>query len=236
MKTQPLSLLLLYQIHHNKIIRQTLSIATSRNLSSTNSNNKNISNNTTTSLSPPADHIIRLKDLQWKCISDATAFGGNSISKVDFTDNGGIHFHGTLADQNGFAAIIAPLNVKTNDTHIGDHRGVRIRIKPDDRRYSLNFTPESAIPEDMYQAFMVSKPNIWSTLEIGWDRLLLTSRGLEREEQREFDTETLLKIGFSVGGKGSKSGPFSLFVEEIKWVFHLQSEIEQQQQQQKKGL
>ena len=96
---------------------------------------------------------------------------------------------------------------------------------------AFNVTPESLVPDDLYQAF-IALPNAipppgalgkeleegFSELELGWERFLLSGRGFVREEQRAFDTERLVRVGFAVGGRGAPPGPFRLDIAEIKWL------------------
>ena len=185
---------------------------------------------------PSVDHVVFRsakwmpqtkphKALAWRAVTDA-AFGGKSTCRVE---NDGSSVVGEIAQEGGFAAVQATLT--SVDGYVGDHAGVSVSVRTDGRKYAFNVTPESLVPDDLYQAF-IALPNAipppgalgkeleegFSELELGWERFLLSGRGFVREEQRAFDTERLVRVGFAVGGRGAPPGPFRLDIAEIKWL------------------
>jgi len=152
--------------------------------------------------------------LQWAVVTDA-AFGGRSSGSMD-NETGA--FAGEIAQADGYAAVQATLVGASR--RVGDYAGAAVRLRTDGRAYALNVTPESYLPLELYQGFIVAGASReWVEAELPWERFALTARGFVKEEQREFDTEFAVRVGVSVGGKGSKPGPFRLDVAEVRWVY-----------------
>ena len=167
------------------------------------------------SLERPTEKLVlgNSKRVSFRVVTD-NSFGGKSLAR--FEENR--FFRGELRGDIPFAAIRGELPSDLQD--IGDFEGFSLRVRSiDDRRFSFNLQPPTIIPQDLYQGFIVlPSSNQFYTLVLPFKSMLLTGKGKAREIQRKLDSTRIQTIGFSVGGPGSKPGPFELEIEFIKWI------------------
>lgn len=149
----------------------------------------------------------------WQAVNDGV-MGGVSEGTFQITDRKTLAFVGTLTLENngGFASV------RTRPKTLGLRPGeaLRVRVRGDGRRYSLNlYVPRPQVAFS-YRASVATTSDEWVEGTLPLDTFEATSFGRVVKDAGPVDPQEVSALGFMVSDK--KAGPFRLEIEWIKVV------------------
>lgn len=145
---------------------------------------------------------------------------GGTAEEVAVGSAGTAHgvFSGTISlartgkvKHSGYCAIVSERLAEPID--LEGFEALEMRVRTDGRIYMVNMTMDTMM-DDLYQGYIMLEGGEWHTLELPFDRFLLTSRGRARDVQRKMDVDQMLSFGITLADQ--QEGPFSLEIEYIK--------------------
>lgn len=125
---------------------------------------------------------------------------------------------GRRATKAGWCAMRADVSEEGFD--LSDYHGIRLRLRPDVRRYVLNIRTFGILggnDVDLFQAFVppAPRPGEWCDLRMPFSAFQLTSRGyIQPEQNKAMHLGNLQHIGLLLADQ--ISGDFNLELEEIE--------------------
>eukprot|EP00947_MAST-08B_sp_MAST-8B-sp1_P000363 g363.t1 len=129
-------------------------------------------------------------------------------------------FSGTLSlarsgrlKRSGYAAIISERE-PGGPIDLEGYKALEMKVRTDGRTYMVNLSMDTLMDDDLYQGFVMVEPGEWHTLELPFDRFLLTARGRPRDVQRKLDVEGMWGMGVTLADK--KDGDFKFEVQYIR--------------------
>lgn len=147
----------------------------------------------------------------WKIVNDGV-MGGLSQGFLTTNKDGVLTFKGALSlDNNGGFSSIRTDQLKHD---LSAYKGVKIRVRGDDRTYQLRFTTDARYRgrEISFKAEFVAAANKWSEITIPFSKFTGSFRGIELPKA-SFDPAMVRRISLLIADK--KAGPFQL---EIDWI------------------
>jgi hypothetical protein len=143
--------------------------------------------------------------------------GGKAVFRGSLsTEVGGAAKHGF--HRSGYCAVRSTLPLPHED--VSDYDALEILYKAKQpRQFTINVQPQSFIPDDLYQGFLVVEPrdvDQWLTALLPFERLLLTGRGQVKVDQRIFDHGAIKSVGLLL--RGEQQGDFELQLKYVKAV------------------
>mgnify|MGYP002760565135 CR=1 FL=1 len=143
----------------------------------------------------------------WRTVDDPV-MGGVSESKFVVGKDHAV-FTGTVSLDHGggFASVRAP--ERTYD--LGDHEGVRLRLRGDDKHYW--FTAYTEPGGSLSYRTSLAPPTTWTTLEVPFHTLTPYRRGTKVSDAPSFAPAQVRTMGFLIADE--QSGPFRL---EVAWI------------------
>ena len=166
----------------------------------------------------PAEHGVdnlHIDIRTWKVLGDSD-YGGRSVCDATTTASlenssssgtaaqlvftGEVLFDASLSEstnnaKGGFCAVMGTVPVAYD---LRDYQGLSLELRctsPQPHRFTVNMAAASLFEGDLYQLDVMVMDK-WATLHLPFDHFRLTSRGVEREEQRKADAVHLERIGF----------------------------------------
>ena len=149
---------------------------------------------------------------EWR-ITDDGVMGGLSKGQGKINKDGQLLFTGTLSLENngGFSSI----RHNVGDKDYSAFKGIKLRVKGDGRTYKLRLTTDARYRsmEVSYQAEFETKKGEWLEVEIPFDKLEASFRGLQLTD-KPFSAKAISSVGFILADK--KPGKFALSVDWLK--------------------
>lgn len=144
---------------------------------------------------------------EWRSVDDPV-MGGVSESAFVAADDHAV-FTGTVSLDHGggFASVRAP----EDSYDLGDHEGLRLRLRGDDKHYW--FTAYTEAGRSISYRTRLAPPTEWTTLEVPFDTLTPYRRGTKVSDAPSFAPTQVRTIGFLIADE--QQGPFRL---EVAWV------------------
>lgn len=142
---------------------------------------------------------------EWQAVNDGV-MGGVSEGKFTITDRKTLAFFGTLSLENngGFASVRT--RPKTLGLRPGD--ALRVRVRGDGRRYSLNlYVPRPQVAFS-YRATVTTTTDEWVEVTLPLDTFEATSFGTVVKDAGPVDPQEVNALGFMMSAK--QAGPFNL--------------------------
>lgn len=149
---------------------------------------------------------------EWQAVNDGV-MGGVSEGTFEITDRKTLAFFGTLSLENngGFASV------RTKAKKLGLESGdaLRVRVRGDGRRYSLNlYVPRPQVAFS-YRATVTTTTGEWVEITLPLDSFEATSFG-RPVDAGPVKPEEVSALGFMVSDR--QAGPFRLEIESIQVV------------------
>jgi len=151
-----------------------------------------------------------LKGAEWTSVTD-TVMGGVSNAKLESSPEGVLVFSGRVSLENsgGFASV----RTRPQRLDLSSYRGLRLRLRGDGKRYSLNLRTAVSIPGGSYRFGFETLTNVWEEIYLPLEEFKPIAFGSEISHIPEFDPGNLRSIGFMISS--GQDGPFRL---EVAWM------------------
>ncbi|GBG32404.1 Complex I intermediate-associated protein 30, mitochondrial [Hondaea fermentalgiana] len=161
----------------------------------------------------------------WRVWTDEVMGGKSTCSWTSSEEDGGkAIFAGTLSkfvpkgtSRSGFAAVqmVTPKPLKD----VTEFDALKLRVKLDHNKYEINIKPESFIPDDLYQGFLMNESSPakdgWVDAILPFRDFLLLGRGLVKQDQRAFDYNIMEALGFATN---DYEGDFKIEIQSAKVI------------------
>mmetsp|Transcript_4181 Transcript_4181/g.9077 ORF Transcript_4181/g.9077 Transcript_4181/m.9077 type:complete len:229 (-) Transcript_4181:134-820(-) len=171
---------------------------------------------------------------KWRVWSDEVMGGKSTCTFESSEEEGGkAIFKGSVSQyvprgtsRSGFAAVQLVMPEAVRD--VTDFDALCLRIKLDKSKYTVNVKPDSIIPDDLYQGFLMQEnPAMhgeWFDAILPFDNFLLMGRGLVKQDQRSFDYRIIDALGFSAS---DFEGDFHLEIQSAKAIISWDEDSEE---------
>lgn len=147
---------------------------------------------------------------QWMVVND-NVMGG--VSQGDFTigEDGILYWKGAISLENngGFASLRSPVE----DYDFSAYQGLRLRIKADGRKYTLNLRTTRNWNAISYMADFKTKAGKWMEIEVPFSAFTGRYFGYEQDNIAALDPAKIKQVGVMLYDK--QAGPFEV---EMDWV------------------
>ena len=147
---------------------------------------------------------------QWGPIND-TVMGGISDSQLQMTKEGNALFAGNVSLENngGFAS----LQSQPSTYDFTGYEGIAIRVKGGGKRYKLSLKNNTFLDSARYEAAFNTEKDVWTTIQIPFNTLVPTFRGIVLTNETPLDISRVKSFGLLISDK--QEGPFRI---EITWI------------------
>jgi monofunctional biosynthetic peptidoglycan transglycosylase len=146
----------------------------------------------------------------WRVVND-DVMGGISKSSISVSENNYLVFSGEVSLENngGFASLRSPVH----DYDFSNFTGFVIKVKGDDKTYSLSFRQTKYFTGFNYNQKFETRKNEWQIFEFPFDKFNLKYFGKVVEAFDKPDQKSIKQISILISDK--QEGPFQL---EIEWI------------------
>ena len=115
--------------------------------------------------------------------------------------------------RSGYCAIVSEKPVG-GGIDLEGYKALALTVRTDGRVYTVNLAMDSMLSDDLYQGYINLDAGEWHTIELPFDRFMVTARGQPRAVQRTMDVHRMLTIGVTLADR--KEGSFRFEIESIK--------------------